>query len=680
MASQNWDGVSAGSIPSGWTVDSPATTTSTLSGGITPTSSPNVLEVAGAGANTTRFGTYGTLDGTSGNVTVSAYFAVTQFNHTSAGGVTARVSSSAPVLSSSTFYWAELDFFNGQLNLIKVVSGTQTSLGSVATSALAVDTWYLVSLQPNSSTISVSVQRRADGYYLNSSGNFQSTVATAISVSDSSISGQGYSGVTLAQKNGFIYTDDWSLATISVAASMAATERGDAFSGSSLDTHASSAITEQRDAFAGQSLDTHASASVTERHDTGSLAGRFTDSASMAKTESHDALAGSAGFKSPASMAKTESHDALAGSGSFATAAALGRSDGRDIFSGSSLDTHASASVHERHDVFAGSASGAPTGSMAVTERPDLFAGGGYVSPFMHARESYDLFAGSVLTSTEPPGSMAATESHDSFAGIGGFAFDSRSALRAFESRDVFAGIATQTSSGSIAAVERHDSFAGSSTFNAAASMSPTEAGDRFRGGYNIIEYHVYANTGAGDPINYDSPIDTTAGLTYTTSPLSYPGTWSFAVRAFNWWGEEKNVDCAVTIILDAMGQDISNEPLPPQSLRAFPTPGGGVRVEWYYPPTAGPKTPQGFHVYYGIGAVYYGTVQATVLYGSSVAANIFVANLSGLTNGLTYFIGVRAYNVVAEEPNTKHVSVIPVTSGPTAVSNLAVVATAQSA
>ncbi len=59
--------------------------------------------------------------------------------------------------------------------------------------------------------------------------------------------------------------------------------------------------------------------------------------------------------------------------------------------------------------------------------------------------------------------------------------------------------------------------------------------------------YHVYANTGGGDPIDYSSVVDTTATLTYPTSALSYPGTWSFGVRAFDTVSglEEQNLDCA---------------------------------------------------------------------------------------------------------------------------------------
>ena len=83
--------------------------------------------------------------------------------------------------------------------------------------------------------------------------------------------------------------------------------------------------------------------------------------------------------------------------------------------------------------------------------------------------------------------------------------------------------------------------------------------------------YHVYSNGGSG-PINYSSPIATVYGLTWTSGPLAYPDTWKFGVRAFDGFGEEQNLDCAVSIVLDAGGNDISRRPMAPVGLRAFAT------------------------------------------------------------------------------------------------------------
>ena len=185
--------------------------------------------------------------------------------------------------------------------------------------------------------------------------------------------------------------------------------------------------------------------------------------------------------------------------------------------------------------------------------------------------------------------------------------------------------------------------------------------------------YYVYSNAGSG-PINYNVAIATIYGFTLTTwtsTPLSYPDTWMFGVRAFNEYGIEQNLDCEVTIVLDASGNDITQRPLPPQHLRAFPTAAGGIRVEWAYNTISPDPIPTGFHVYAGNGgSPSYTSPVATVSFFSAIAGT-FVANIGPYTPGIVYTIGVRAYNGVAEEPNTNTVSCTPISSGPSAVVGL---------
>ncbi len=191
-------------------------------------------------------------------------------------------------------------------------------------------------------------------------------------------------------------------------------------------------------------------------------------------------------------------------------------------------------------------------------------------------------------------------------------------------------------------------------------------------------EYHVYANTGAGDPINYSSPIATVSSLTWTSSGLSHPGTWSFGVRAFDTVSglEEQNLDCALTCVLNSSGQDITSQPVAPSGLRAFALAGGSVRIEWMYVVVSGSNAPTGFHVYIGTGAtVNYSSAAATVLFDSGIA-NAFATNLTGLTGGIAYTIGVRAYNAVAEESNTNTVTVTADAAGPVAVVSLTATST----
>jgi hypothetical protein len=185
------------------------------------------------------------------------------------------------------------------------------------------------------------------------------------------------------------------------------------------------------------------------------------------------------------------------------------------------------------------------------------------------------------------------------------------------------------------------------------------------------VSYNIYANTGVGDAINYNTPIGTTGLLTWTSSALAHPGTWRFGVRAFNSNGEEQNLDCALTIILDGSGVDITNRPKAPTALRATAQAGGTVRVEWAYNTINPSPIPTGFHVYIGTGGTpNYGSVAATVLYGAAIAGT-FVSNITGLVDGTVYTVGVRAYNSTAEEPNAVTVNCTADATGPTAVVSL---------
>jgi hypothetical protein len=377
-------------------------------------------------------------------------------------------------------------------------------------------------------------------------------------------------------------------------------------------------------------------------------------------------------------LVTTEGHDVFAASGGFTSPGALAKTESRDTFAGASHDYYGALSRTESHDTFAATGAANYGGSLAPTERHDVASMFARVSPFMRATEHRDTFSATATTGAAT-NSLAGTSGPDIFAAFGGFSYDGRAYLLATESRDIFAGHGFEYGPGAMATTERHDVFASAVVVTTHASMATTEAGDTFLGGLERVAYHVYANTGAGDPINYNSIIDTTAGLTYTTAPLSYPGTWSFGVRAFYVISglEEKNLDCYVTFILDANGRDVTNRPAPPTAVRAFPLAGGTVRAEWIYPPTKGPKTPTGFHIYTGVGTLSYTTPTATVAWGTGVA-NSFVANMSGFSDGVTYTVGVRAFNAVAEETNTNVVTVTAIASGPAPVDDLVGVATAQ--
>jgi len=220
--SQNWDGVTPPAIPSGWTVDSVFTTATTpLSGGLSPTSSPNVLAMTPASTNTIYYASFGTQDGNSGNVATQVNFAVTAVGTHCRCGVMARGSAYPLSGGSTSFYRALMGWDTGLISAQRVNSGSFNALATVSTSALATDTWYTLYMTVNSSSsvqITISVQRVSDGYWMNASGTFQSASASVMVVTDNSpLTGQGYSGLTVEQNSGSsnpVYSDDWSLAPL----------------------------------------------------------------------------------------------------------------------------------------------------------------------------------------------------------------------------------------------------------------------------------------------------------------------------------------------------------------------------------------------------------------------------------------------------------------------------------
>jgi hypothetical protein len=638
IKSENWDGVTAPALPSGWNAQASggyaAVTTST--GAPSSISSPNTIYLpASYGLGGPRSITWATLDGNSGDVQVvgTGLFAANTGN--SEFSVFARANTSAWSSTTDTAYAWAFSGSNGTFEVRKYVAGSASVLFSIAVSAFTANVYYRITGSVFGATpteISATVTRLSDGYTLNfSSGNFVAGL-NQLSITDSSspITGQGYSGWQAWPAAAVpVYGDDWSLSTFNLNA-LTAVEHHDTFAGSS-------------------SFATHGSIARTAGSDTFAAPGLLTIPATIARTESHDTFAGSAAFAAHGSMARAEA---------------------RDVFAGLSLGAHAAAG--ESHDTFAGSSSFAAGSGIAPIERHDVASIFAKVSPFLQGTEHRDTFAASG-TATHGPASLAGVEAHDTFAAAGGFTFDTTATFAPGERGDVFAAAGVQSSSATMAATETGDVFASTVSFRSIATMGVVENGDVFSGGYERVGYHVYANTGVADPINYDAPIDTTTLLTYTTAPLSYPGTWEFGVRAFYVISglEEQNLDCSLTIILDTMGHDITNRPLPPTSLRALARAGGAIRVEWTYPPTTGSRAPTGFHVYAGTGGVpNYATPLATVSAKSSFGS-AYVSNLTGFIDGATYTIGVRAFNSTAEEPNINTVNVTADATGPSAVVSL---------
>jgi len=401
------------------------------------------------------------------------------------------------------------------------------------------------------------------------------------------------------------------------------------------------------------------------------------------------------GGSSSGAIAATGGNDTLAGSGSFAAFGTIAATEGADQPGILGWCITALVAATEGHDSPAIPGLLTTAGSAAITAGTDSPSIAGLLtsSGSLTGTGGTDSFSATGLFTD--PGAIAPTGGNDSPSFSGGFLTAGSAAVTAGNDSPSFGGfcgsLATAGitegadspsfsggflapgSTGLAGVAERHDAFAGSATFAAAATMGVVEGHDAFGSFSSDLEYHIYSNTGIADPINYASAIATTSLLTWTSSALTYPGTWSFGVRAFDPVSglEEENLDAAVTIILDASGVDISQRPKPPLALRAFPTAGGGIRVEWAYNTINPAPIPTGFHVYQGTGGMpSYGSPAATVSFAAAIAGT-FVANLAGLSNGIAYTIGVRAYNATAEEPNTVTVTVTADSAGPSAVVSL---------
>ena len=197
-----------------------------------------------------------------------------------------------------------------------------------------------------------------------------------------------------------------------------------------------------------------------------------------------------------------------------------------------------------------------------------------------------------------------------------------------------------------------------------------------------VVGYYVYANTGHADSVNFNTPVATIMSYgitTWTSFGLFFPSTWTFTVRPFNQYGINQNVDTTVTFTLDANGNDVSNIPASPTGLRALPLAGGSAKIEWsYLAISTAAKKPTGFNVYSSTGSTpNYSSPVATVPFSSGLF-NAFSTTLTGLTNGTTYAVGVRAYNSTGQESNNVFVLVTADSVGPSPVIDLTITATNQ--
>jgi hypothetical protein len=220
MYTQNWDSVVAPAVPSDWVVD-PAITTTTTPFGTSPFSSPNVLTCSTTGAY--KYATYQTRDSNNGDVTVTGTFAHYQHPPT-APTYTGYWGFSVFARGNSSTLAPETTQYEGRITLDSGVAAIYSNIGSVdlelgwADISILQGTWYQMSLQLAGTALNLSVQRMSDGYSLNSAGSFVSGQTTAVSVTDSSITGAGYAGIALYTASSAVFADDFILANYPPAA------------------------------------------------------------------------------------------------------------------------------------------------------------------------------------------------------------------------------------------------------------------------------------------------------------------------------------------------------------------------------------------------------------------------------------------------------------------------------
>lgn len=204
ITTQNFDGVTAPAIPTGWTVTDSNVVTSTTQFN----SSPNSLHNTANNASKNAY--YSTADTYGGDVqvTVSVKFTGTGINTVNNG---VRLIARDKLTGSSFF----VDNYNVNINpaigvqLFKDVSSTLTQIGSTVGSSatFGASIWYTVQFTLQGTSLKAQIQRASDSKYLTSAAAWQSGQAYCINTTDSSVTGAGYMGFRLFHTDA--NEDDW---------------------------------------------------------------------------------------------------------------------------------------------------------------------------------------------------------------------------------------------------------------------------------------------------------------------------------------------------------------------------------------------------------------------------------------------------------------------------------------
>lgn len=181
-----------------------------------------------------------------------------------------------------------------------------------------------------------------------------------------------------------------------------------------------------------------------------------------------------------------------------------------------------------------------------------------------------------------------------------------------------------------------------------------------------VISYRIFANDGAGGPVNYASPIATVSGLTYTGSALAHGSNTILAVRSYDSANsiDDMNMHVRQTILINSSGVNVTSVPTSPVGVTARTRAGGQAAVEWMFSPLSAP-IPTGFHVYMNSGSTVNFSLSPVATVPWAQRRRTYGAVLSGLSDGVTYAFGVRAYNSIADDGNTVSTTAIGAVNAP---------------
>ena len=216
VKAESWDGVTAPAIPSGWsTVAAWGTETSVFASAANGVQNTNTAVTTVAFWNTNN-------DGNGGDAMTSATFLFSGAGTNIACYVFCRMTTASTLQSGITSYVSQLHFAGAggpAVFLRKLVGGTPTLLGTIGSLTLSLTDSYVLYCRTVGTTIILRVKRVSDGKWLNSSGSFVTGQQDAITVTDSSISGVGKSGISMQRGTGadFVYSDDFLFETVVTA-------------------------------------------------------------------------------------------------------------------------------------------------------------------------------------------------------------------------------------------------------------------------------------------------------------------------------------------------------------------------------------------------------------------------------------------------------------------------------